>query len=271
MCKPGGAVDRHSARARSRGWMHNLQNESWRVWRDDDPRLATCFRRCAAPYRARCAAQGSGVVSRRRACGSSVPSRRCRRSWRLSSRRGRRSARLGDRRGLQSSGARRRHSRRGRAPVRRLRQDRDRWHARPRRRRSAGCALSRARRPMPASPAWNSCAACPARSAGRCRMNAGCYGREIKDIFVEATAMDGERQQDHACRAPTWVSISQSARRARGSDFRRSGVRRHARRARRDPRAHGRTGRPTARPASPSSPRPAARPSRIRPATKPGS
>ena len=23
-------------------------------------------------------------------------------------------------------------------------------------------------------------------------MNAGCYGREIKDIFVEATAMDGK-------------------------------------------------------------------------------
>ena len=32
----------------------------------------------------------------------------------------------------------------------------------------------------------------PGTIGGALRMNAGCYGREIKDIFVEATAMDGK-------------------------------------------------------------------------------
>jgi UDP-N-acetylmuramate dehydrogenase len=32
----------------------------------------------------------------------------------------------------------------------------------------------------------------PGTIGGALRMNAGCYGREIKDIFVEATAIDGE-------------------------------------------------------------------------------
>ena len=53
-------------------------------------------------------------------------------------------------------------------------------------------ALWRVPLPMPASPGWNFCAACPAPSAGALKMNAGCYGREIKDIFVEAMAIDGK-------------------------------------------------------------------------------
>src|SRR5215472_9167172 len=32
----------------------------------------------------------------------------------------------------------------------------------------------------------------PGTVGGALRMNAGCYGREIKDVFVEATAVDGE-------------------------------------------------------------------------------
>ncbi|HEX3673713.1 MAG TPA: UDP-N-acetylmuramate dehydrogenase [Rhizomicrobium sp.] len=32
----------------------------------------------------------------------------------------------------------------------------------------------------------------PGTIGGALRMNAGCYGREIKDIFIEATAIDGE-------------------------------------------------------------------------------
>jgi UDP-N-acetylmuramate dehydrogenase len=32
----------------------------------------------------------------------------------------------------------------------------------------------------------------PGTIGGALRMNAGCYGREIKDIFVEATAVDGQ-------------------------------------------------------------------------------
>jgi UDP-N-acetylmuramate dehydrogenase len=32
----------------------------------------------------------------------------------------------------------------------------------------------------------------PGTIGGALRMNAGCYGREIKDIFVEATAIDGK-------------------------------------------------------------------------------
>ena len=45
----------------------------------------------------------------------------------------------------------------------------------------------RASPPTPASRVWNSCAAFPGTIGGALRMNAGCYGREIKDIFVEAT------------------------------------------------------------------------------------
>ena len=32
----------------------------------------------------------------------------------------------------------------------------------------------------------------PGTIGGALKMNAGCYGREIADIFVEATALDGE-------------------------------------------------------------------------------
>ena len=32
----------------------------------------------------------------------------------------------------------------------------------------------------------------PGTIGGALKMNAGCYGREIKDIFVEATAIDGK-------------------------------------------------------------------------------
>ena len=38
----------------------------------------------------------------------------------------------------------------------------------------------------------------PGTIGGALRMNAGCYGREIKDIFVEATAIDA---QGRKCRA----------------------------------------------------------------------
>src|SRR5215469_10469846 len=35
----------------------------------------------------------------------------------------------------------------------------------------------------------------PGTIGGALRMNAGCYGREIRDIFVEATAIDGSGEQ----------------------------------------------------------------------------
>jgi len=52
---------------------------------------------------------------------------------------------------------------------------------------------------MPGSPAWNSCAVVPGTIGGALKMNAGCYGSEVKDVFVEAVAIDdclGRRQYD---------------------------------------------------------------------------
>ena len=61
-------------------------------------------------------------------------------------------------------------------------------------------------------------------------MNAGCYGREIKDIFVEAAAIDGARQQASRCRA---ADMGFAYRKSRGaatiSIFVEARVRRHQR------------------------------------------
>ena len=90
----------------------------------------------------------------------------------------------GDRRRLQPSGARRRHSRRGGAARPRLRRDRSRDgdECAPARRRwivNVARAARRGRHRRAGIPV----AACPARSAAALRMNAGAYGREIKDVL----------------------------------------------------------------------------------------
>ncbi len=46
----------------------------------------------------------------------------------------------------------------------------------------------------------------PGTIGGALKMNAGAYEREIKDIFVEATAIDGRGKQSPADAAPTWPS-----------------------------------------------------------------
>ena len=46
----------------------------------------------------------------------------------------------------------------------------------------------------------------PGTIGGALRMNAGCYGREIKDIFVEATAIDAQGRKLRARRRATWGS-----------------------------------------------------------------
>ena len=45
----------------------------------------------------------------------------------------------------------------------------------------------------------------PGTVGGALKMNAGCYGKEIKDIFVEATAIDGKGNK-LTLSPPTWAS-----------------------------------------------------------------
>ena len=45
---------------------------------------------------------------------------------------------------------------------------------------------------MPASPGLEFLRGVPGTIGGALKMNAGCYGSEIKDVFVEATAIDGK-------------------------------------------------------------------------------
>ena len=51
----------------------------------------------------------------------------------------------------------------------------------------------------------------PGTIGGALRMNAGCYGREIKDIFVEATAIDGKGNKRHAYAGGHGLRLSQGA------------------------------------------------------------
>ena len=46
----------------------------------------------------------------------------------------------------------------------------------------------------------------PGTIGGALRMNAGCYGREITDVFVEAVALDGRGQRVRLC--PDDISFS---------------------------------------------------------------
>ena len=54
----------------------------------------------------------------------------------------------------------------------------------------------------------------PGTIGGALKMNAGCYGREIKDIFVEATAIDGNGNKSHADRRRHGFRLSQGRRAA---------------------------------------------------------
>ena len=83
----------------------------------------------------------------------------------------------------------------------------------------------------------------PGTIGGALRMNAGCYGREIKDIFVEATAIDGKGDKHVARPPPTWASSIANPALPDDLIFVEARVRRHAGRAGRDPRAHERAGR----------------------------
>ena len=110
----------------------------------------------------------------------------------------------------------------------------------------------------------------PGTIGGALKMNAGCYGREIKDIFVEATAIDGKGKKITLSAADMAFRLSQGRRCRDDLIFVEAVFEGTHGRARRHPRPHGGACPPTAKPASRSSPRPAARPSRIRPATRPG-
>ena len=119
-----------------------------------------------------------------------------------------------DRRRLQSSGARWRHSRRGGAPARRLRQDRDRRHAHARRRRGAGCRggarrrRCRHRRPgIPARRARHH----RRRAADECRL---LWPRD-QGHFRRSHGHRRARQQDHAQRRRHGFRLSQDRRAAR--------------------------------------------------------
>ena len=81
----------------------------------------------------------------------------------------------------------------------------------------------------------------PGTIGGALKMNAGCYGREIKDIFVEATAIDGKGNKITLSAADMGF-VYRKAQVPRRPDLRRGGVRRHAGRSRRHPRPHGRAG-----------------------------
>ena len=223
-------------------------------------------------YTPRRAAEGPGLVSRRRPGGNSVPSRRCRRSGDLP---GRASpptcACQRDRRRLQSSGARWRHSRRGGPAAGRVRQDRSRGHARARRRRGAGCARWRA----------------PAADAGIAGLEflrgvPGTIGGALQDECRLLWPRDQghlrrshrprrQGQQDHAFAPPTWASPIARRRRRDDLIFVEAVFEGTPDDPARHPRPHGRAGRqPRGQPADQVA-RPAARPSRIRPATRPGS
>ena len=76
--KPGGAIVGLGAGSIT-GWMHNLPEEAGGAG-VMMTRPCACFRRCAAPIARWRAAEGPGLVPRRRSGGSPVPSRRCRRS-----------------------------------------------------------------------------------------------------------------------------------------------------------------------------------------------
>ena len=51
----------------------------------------------------------------------------------------------------------------------------------------------------------------PGTIGGALRMNAGCYGREIKDIFVEATAIDGNGNKSRSVGRRHGLRLSQGA------------------------------------------------------------
>ena len=72
----------------------------------------------------------------------------------------------------------------------------------------------------------------PGTIGGALKMNAGCYGREIKDIFVEATAID-EQGNKISFPAADMGFVYRKARAPRRPDLCRSRVRRHAGRSRR--------------------------------------
>ena len=95
------------------------------------------------------------------------------------------------RRRLQSSGARWRHPRRRGAPVGRFRTRGRRWHARSCRSGGADAAVARAAADAGIA-GLEFLRGVPGTIGGALRMNAGCYGREIKDVFVEATAIDAQ-------------------------------------------------------------------------------
>ena len=59
--------------------------------------------------------------------------------------------------------------------------------------------MSRARRRMPGVGGLEFLRGIPGTIGGALRMNAGCYGREIKDVFVEAIALDPARASASGC------------------------------------------------------------------------
>ena len=171
---------------------------------------------------------------------------------------------------LESACARRRRRRRGHPARQRVRRDR--------RRRPDGHAPGqgrptsrwRGRRPRPGSPGCHSCAAFPAPIGGALRMNGGAYGGETKDVFVSARGVrrDGSLVElspadmgfaYRKCGAPADIVFTEAtSSRATAATRRRS-----LPRCRRSP--------TRGRPRSRSTRAPAARPSRIRPAIRPGS
>ncbi len=125
-------------------------------------------------------------------------------------------------------------------------------------------------RAMPASPGSNSCAAFPGTVGGFVRMNGGAYGREVADILVDCdVVLPGGNLVTLAGGGPA-LHLSPFAPARRG-DRRLGPLPRRPGRSRGNRRGNGPHRRGSARNRSRSGPRPAARPSRTRRATRRGS
>ena len=110
----------------------------------------------------------------------------------------------------------------------------------------------------------------PGTIGGALRMNAGANGAETKDVLIEASGVGRDGKQAHVQQCRHEIRLPQQRRRSL-DHFHLGALSRHRRRAGGDPRADERGADTTAKPRSRSGKRPAARPSRIRPATAPGS
>ncbi len=186
--KPGGVVVCLGAGSIS-AWMHNLQtNLEGRMTRPCD-----MLPPVRGTYHARCAAEGHGVVSCRRSSGRSCSVPPMSTIWRLFL-----AARSGDMPvhviGVGSNLL----VRDGGIPGVVVRLPASFWQGSRRRARASAPARRRSTPHVARAAADAGIAGLeflrgvPGTIGGALKMNAGCYGREITDIFVEATALDDQ-------------------------------------------------------------------------------